>query len=543
MHLSRWKTLIVVLPVLAVLCGCGRRETRVQIGDREQILHLGNSSEPKDLDPHIVTGVTENNILMALLEGLVSEDPHDLQPVPGTAERWDVSEDGTVYTFHLRKNARWSNSDPVTADDFVFSFRRILSPALGSPYAYMLFCLVNAEEYNRGETDDFSTVGVEASDAHTLKLTLLNPVSYFLSLLNHFSWYPVHPATILKFGAIDQLGSRWTRPENFVSNGPFVLKSWEPGKRISVSKSETYWDKERVRLNGIAFHPIGDHQIEERSFRGGQLHVTGTIPIDRISFYREQRPNLLRLDPYLGTYYYLINVTRPPLNDVRVRKALAMSIDRSQIVQYVTRAGEAPAYHFTPPDTAGYTCSARLEEGVEKAQQLLAEAGFPGGQGFPRLQLLYNTSDAHARIAQAIQQMWKTALGIDIELVNEEWKVYLADTLAKKYDIARAGWIGDYVDPNTFLDMWVTDGGNNRAAWSHAEYDRLIHAASRVLDRVERAELFQQAEALLVQELPIIPMYFYRSKSLIQPSVKGWNPTILDHHPYKYVYLEPDASQ
>lgn len=532
--------LAVVLAPVTSTCGCRSRVSAVDTANREHILLLGNGSEPKDLDPHTVTGVTEFNIITALLEGLVSEDPTDLRPVPGVAERWNISPDGKLYTFHLREDAKWSNGDPVTSADFVFSYKRILSPALGSAYAYMLFCLENARSFNHGEITDFTEVGVKAPNDRTLTLTLTSPVPYFLSLLNHHSWYPVHPATVLKFGRIDAIGSKWTRPANYVSNGPFALESWEPGKKIEVRKSSTYWDRASVRLNGIRFYPIGDHKIEERAFQAGQLHVTGTVPIDRIPYYSAKPNPLLRLDPYLGVYYYLLNVARPPLDDVRVRRALAMAIDRDQIVRYVTKAGESPAYHFTPPDTAGYTARARLPTDFGRARELMTEAGYPGGKGFPRLQLLYNTSDAHARIAQAIQQMWKDHLGIDIELLNMEWKVYLAKTQEKRYDIARAGWIGDYVDPNTFLDMWVTGGGNNRTGWSEPEYDRLISAAATESDMAARFQLFQQAEQLLLLNAPLIPIYFYRSKSLVQPSVRGWNPTILDHHPYKHVWLEVD---
>ncbi|MCE9614906.1 MAG: peptide ABC transporter substrate-binding protein [Lentisphaerae bacterium] len=518
---------------------CARRETPVQAGNRDQILHIGNLSEPQDLDPHTITGVQEHHVLFALLEGLVTEDPKDLHPTPGVAERWTVSDDGCVYTFFLRPDSRWSNGDPVTAADFLFSFQRILSPNLGAPYAYMLFVIKGAEAFNRGEAQDFATVGARAIDPHTLEITLTAPVPYFLTTLNHHSWYPVHPPTILKFGAIDQIGLPWTKAGNFVGNGPFTLQSWAPGDKIVVRKSSNYWDRANIRLNEIHFYAIGDNNIEERSFRAGQLHVTGTVPIDRIAYYQKEHPELLRLDPYLGTYYYLLNTTRPPLNDVRVRRALAMAVDRARLVRYVTLGGETPAFNFTTPDTAGYTSRARLPFEPKTAQQLLAEAGFPGGQNFPKLELLYNTSDAHGRIAQAIQQMWKETLGIEVQLVNMEWKVYMAQTDQHKYDIARAGWIGDYADPNTFLDMWVTGGGNNRAVWSNPEYDRLIAEAARTRDTTARFECFQRAEQLLMDEAPILPLYFYKSKSLVAPSVRGWYPNLLDRHPYNRVYLEP----
>ncbi len=527
-----------LLSLLILITGCTKRETRVQHGNRDKILHLGNSSEPKDLDPHLVTGVTEHNIMSALLEGLVAENPETLAPIPGTALRWDISDDALVYTFYLRPDAKWSNGDYVTASDFIFSYKRILTPALGSPYAYMLYCLKNAEAYNKGEITDFDLVGVKAVDPKTLQLTLRAPTPYFLSLLNHFSWFPLHPATILAHGDISTIGSQWTKPGNYVGNGPFVLTTWQANKKISVTKSETYWDRCNVKLNAINFYPIGDHTIEEHAFRAGQLHVTGTVPIDRIDYYQTCKPDLLHLDPYLGCYYYLFNVNKPPLDNPKVRQALSLSINREQITKHVTKGNESPAYNFTPPNTGGYTAQSKIHGDLETARKLLAEAGYPDGKGFPTLTLLYNTADSHARIAEVIQQMWMTALNIKIELVNMEWKVYLSQTQTGNYDIARAGWISDYVDPNSFLDLWITDGGNNRTGWSNPEYDKHIRAASETQNITKRFDHFQQAEKILMQESPIMPIYFYRSKSLIKPSVKGWHPTLLDHHPYKHITLE-----
>ncbi len=518
--------------------GCSRRETRVAHGDRHGILHFGNLSEPQSLDPHISTGVSDHNIISALIEGLVAEDPVTLAPVPGVAERWEVSADATRYTFHLRPDARWSNGDPVTAHDFRFAFHRILNPALGAPYAYMLHGLVNAEAFNAGALDDFNQVGVKVPAPHTLVLTLHAPVPYFLSLLNHYSWFPVHPPTLLAHGGIDAIESDWTRPGNFVGNGAFTLDTWHPNRHIIVTKSATYWDRDHVLLNAVHFHPIGDHTIEERSFRAGQLHITGTIPADRIDYYRRHRPELLRLDPYLGTYYYLFNTTRPPLDNPAVRRALALAIDRDSITRHITRGGETPAFHFTPPGLGGYTAEATLTGTPADARRLLAEAGFPEGRGFPPLTLLYNTADTHARIAEAVQQMWRDTLGIHIALVNMEWKVYLEQTQSGNYDIARAGWIGDYLDPNTFLDLWVTDGGNNRARWSNATYDALIREAAQTADPTRRHAAFQAAEGLLMAQAPILPIYFYRSKSLVQPSVRGWHANLLDHHPWKHIRLE-----
>jgi len=533
------KTALLLIPAL-ILSGCGRRETPVQAGNREQILHLGNLSEPKDLDPHVVTSVSAYNVISALLEGLVSEDPDDpsLRPVPGVAESWTVSDDQTVYTFKLRPNAKWSNGDPVTTEDFLFSYQRILSPALGSPYAYMLHVLKNAKAYNLGTLTDFNTVGVKAPDAQTLELTLEAPVPSFLSQLNHWSWFPVHKATLLAHGKMDQMGTKWTQPGNFVGNGPFTLKSWRQNQSIVVQKNPLYWDADRVRLNEIHFYPIGDHMIEERSFRAGQLHVTGTVPLERVAYYQQNKPELLRLDPYLRSYYYLLNINKPPLNDLRVRKALALALDREMLAEFVTRSGEQPAYSLTPPGIANYIPPKPFSTDIEEARNLMAEAGYPEGKGFPQLTLLYHTSNLHTRIAEVVQQMWKDHLGIDITLENVEWKVYQARRKERKYDIARAEWVADYVDPSSFLEVWLTGGGNNHTGWSSEAYDALIRQASQTPDEQERNTVFHKAESILLGEMPLIPLLFLPSKSLIQPSVKGWNPSILDRHPYKYIYLE-----
>jgi oligopeptide transport system substrate-binding protein len=523
---------IIFLFILLFLAGCTKRETPVEMGNREQILHLGNLSEPKDLDPHIVTGISAYNVISALLEGLVPEGS-------GVAERWEVSDDGLVYTFHLRKNAKWSNGDPVVATDFVFAYQRILSPSFGSPYAYMLHVLKNGKTFNEGKLSDFKKVGAKAFDTHTLKLTLESPDPSFLSQLEHWSWFPVHPPTILKYGSIDTMGTRWTQPGNFVGNGAFTLKSWRQNDSIVVEKNPLYWDADTVRLNEIHFYPIGDHKIEERSFRAGQLHVTGTIPLDRIQYYRAKHPELLRLDPYLRSYYYLLNVKKPPLNDVRIRKALAMSLDREQLAKYVTRSGEEPAYTFTPPRIGDYEPPVQFTQNLEVARKLLTESGFPDGIDFPKLTLLFHTSDLHTRIAEVIQYMWKENLGIQIELENVEWKVYQSRRKNKEYDIARAEWVADYTDPSSFLDVWLSDGGNNHAGWVSAQYDHLLEKAALSTDQNQRLDYFKQAETILMNELPIIPLLFLPSKSLIQPSVKGWSSSILDRHPYKQIYLIP----
>ncbi|MBW8780988.1 MAG: peptide ABC transporter substrate-binding protein [Verrucomicrobia bacterium] len=532
------------LPLLLVtaallLTGCGPRETRVAAGNRTQTIHIGNMAEPTDLDPQIINSLEDYKIVMNLMEGLTACRPKDCQPVPGVAERWEASPDGLTWTFHLRANAVWSNGDPVTADDFVYAYRRMLSPGLAAEYAYMLFSLQGAREFNTGKLADFTQVGVKAPDARTLVLSLAFPVPYLPSLVYHNAWYPVHRATIEKFGKIDQRSTLWTRPGNYVGNGAFVLSAWEPNQIIRLTKSPTYWDREAVRLQEADFYPIESSTTEEAAFRSGQLHATAQIPSEKIETYQKEHPDFLHQDTNLATYFYRFNVTKPPLNDVRVRRALSLAIDRQAIVERVVKGGQLPAFHLTPPNTAGYTANVTFHEDVAAARQLLAEAGFKDGQGFPRLEILYNTTEGHRLVAESLQQMWRKNLGIDIGLYNQEAKVWNDTMRQGNYQIARYGWVGDYLDPSTFLELMTTGNGNNQTGWSNPEYDRLIDQARRTLDPARRFALYHQAEDLLMAEMPIMPIYFYVRNDLLLPCVKGWYGNLLDLHPLKGVYLEP----
>ena len=363
------------LPLLALaaslLAGCGHSHPagRVAQGDREQIMHWGNGADPGDLDPQTEEAETSSHVFNALFEGLVSQDPHDLHPIPGVAASWDISPDAHVYTFHLRPDAKWSNGDPVTARDFVESWHRLLSPALGSQYSQMLYKdaeVVNAHDFYDGKLTDFSRVGLEAPDDRTLVVHLVNPADYFLSMLNHESLYPVHVPTILKYGRLDQKGTAWTRPDNFVGNGPFRLKSWRLQQELVVERSPTYWDAKNVRLREIHYYPTDNLDTEERDFRAGQLHVTYEIPLSKIDYYAKNDPAAYQNSPYLGTYFLRLNTTRPPLTDRRVRRALAMAIDREGIAKTVARGGQRPAYSYVPPDCNGYTSRARIPHGLRR---------------------------------------------------------------------------------------------------------------------------------------------------------------------------------
>lgn len=528
--------LLVLLTV--ALTACGRRETRVEVGNREQILHISNGTEPEDIDPQIVTGVPEHHIITALYEGLVGEDPKDLHPVPGVAERWEVSTNGLVYTFHLRPNARWTNGERVTAPDFVRSYQRILSPTLAGDYAYMLYVMKGAEAYHKGGLKDFPAVGVKALDEGTLQITLESPTPYFVSLLNHYTWFPVPLSVIEKHGPADKRGNRWTRPGNFVGNGPFRLKEWRMNDVLVAEKNPDYWDAANVKLNAIHFYAMDSAETMERSFRAGQLHNAYTILATKIDPYKKQNPELLHISPHLASYFYRLNCVSGPTTNKLVRQALVMAIDRKSIVENVTRGGQIPATWFTPPGCGGYTARARFKEDVAGAKQKLAEAGFPDGKGLQKIEILYNTDENHRAIAEAIQEMWRKNLGIDATLVNQEWKVYLDNNRKLNYQITRAGWTGDYVDPNTFLDMFTSWSQQNQTGWKNAQYDDRIRRAAIEQDPAKRLELFQQAEEILLEELPIMPIYIYTRIYLLSPAVKGWHETILDHHPWKHVWLE-----
>ena len=530
------KNLSIFLFLVLLSASCSEIIKPVDTAAEKQILYLGNGTEPQDLDPHVVTGVPESKILMALLEGLVIRHPNGLSPLPGIAEKWNVSNDGKTYTFFLRDNAIWSNGDLVTANDFVYSWRRMLTPSLGSKYPDMLYDVIGAEDFNKGLLKDFSKVGVKALDAATLEVSLRNPAPYFLELLCHYTTRPVHRPTIEKFGEIDSLGSQWTRPGNFVGNGPFKLSSWELNKLLVVKKSLTYWDADNVQLNEIHFFPVDNATREDLMFRSGKLHVTSTVPQEKIEVYKKKYPENLKIDPFYGTYYYRFNTNKEPFDNKLVRQALSLSIDRKQIVDKVQKGGQAEAFSFTPPDKNAFYPSTKLEYDPVRARELLVQAGYEEGT-FPSFELLYNTSEGHQKLAQAIQQMWKKNLNVDVTLTNTDWKVYLSKMSIGDFSVARAGWIGDYVDPKSFLDMMVTGRGNNQTGWSSNQYDSLLLKGANSSSQEERFSFFDEAEHILMDELPVLPIYTYTRIYMLHPDVEGWDSNLLDNHPYQYLSI------
>lgn len=537
-----FRSLLLLFLAAALLPSTGcRRESRVGWASREKIFLVGNGSEPKALDPHIVSSVGDSNILRALFEGLTTFHPSsDSTHEPGVAERWEANEDFTEWRFYLRKDAKWSNGDPVTAHDFVYSYNRILHPDMAAPYSSMLYFLKNAEDYNMGNIENFSEVGVKAEGDHLLVCTLESPTPFFPDVVKHTTWLPVHPPTIEKYGKMTDPFTEWQKPGNQVSNGAFQLTEWRINAHVKVRPNPHYWDADSVKLNGINFYPIDNTFTEEKAFRNGLLHYTYIIPNNLIPLYREKEDTPLRIETYAGSYFYRCNTEEAPTDNVDFRRALAYSIDQEAIVKYVTMGGQQPAYGFTPPSKGGYDPPDVIHFNPEKAREYLRKAGYERGADVPEFTIILNTNESHKSIAVAIQDMWKKTLGIEkVRIANQEWKVFQQTVLDMNYDVARAGWIGDYVDPTTFLGMWRSGDSNNNTGWANPDYDRLLVESSHSSDTEERYRILQQAEAVLLDEVPVLPIYWYTRTYLLHPDVKNWNPLLLDNHPYKHIDLEP----
>ncbi len=598
---------------------------------REGILIMGNTSEPKGLDPHIVSGVLESNIIGSLFEGLVVQHPSkDGVALPGVAQKWYPTDPKhpDEWVFELRKDAKWSDGRPLTAEDFLFSFRRILTPELASDYAFMLFYIRDAEPYHksqrayllfRGDEDfpvkweslkkvDFGpnekadektfnrkgldhltaeelkklqgnpalfqwpenvsaevrellvssslkfaksgtdlwllvkdTFGATAPDPHTLQVKLNAPLPFLPEITKHYTWFPVPKHAVLKHGTIGERFTDWTKPANLVGNGPFKLKSWRFNDHIQVQRNPNYWDAANVGLNGIRYLPIANLFTEDRMFYDGQLHITYTLAPDLIEYSRANYPQNVRNELYLGTYFIRTNVTRKPFDDKRVRLAFSMALDQRAIIDNVLQGGQKPAGGLVPP-FGGYPTSSQVKFDPEAARKLLAEAGFPGGENLPDIEFLTTDKESSKRTAEAMQAIWKQHLGANIKIKQMEWTSYITNMFDRNYDLAAGGWIGDYMDPLTFLDMWMKGAGNNRTGWSNEEFERLLHEASGTSDPKARYVLLSKAESLFLSERPILPLFWYTRNYLFHPDVKGWHPLLLDNHPYKFLTLERDNS-
>lgn len=519
-----------ILTSAFLLAGCFRAEPPADVT-------VINGNEPESLDPHIVTGVSEMRITKALFDGLVRLEPTNAAPVPALAERWEISPDGRTYTFHLRTNAVWSTGEPITSADVEWSWFRALDPGTAGDYAGQLFCIKNAEDWYNGKLTNRAAVGFRAVDAATFQVELNVPLAFFLELCS-FPTLAVVPRAV-----IEKYGDRWLHAKPLPTSGAFTLGAWRVNDKVRLVRNPRYWDAANTASEIIDVLPIGSPNTALNLYETGAADIVwdkDLVPSELMDVL-VKRPDFHSFT-YLGTYFYRFNVTKPPLDDARVRRAFALATDKPRLIAKLTRGAEQPAAHFVPDGVAHYTSPPGLGYDPEAARKLLAEAGFPGGKGFPRLTYTFFSASGgaklHGKVAVELQQMWRETLGVEIELRQIERKVFYSSQSKLDYEISTSSWIGDYNDANTFLDLFLSTSGNNRTGWKSASYDALIQAANAQRDPRQRAELFRQAEMLLVtEEAPIVPLYFYAGFNYYNDQkIGGIWPNILDEHPMQYIY-------
>jgi oligopeptide transport system substrate-binding protein len=399
----------------------------------------------------------------------------------------------------------------------------------------MLFLLKNGKEVYDGKVSP-EELGVRAIDERTLEVTLTGPTPHYPQILCHPSWFPVPRHCIEKYGDPLSGVNPWTNDDKMVSSGPFRLKRYIFRRYLEVEKNPLYWDAATVKLDGIRFYPIDSDLTEDRLFRTGQLHITYNVPLAKTPGYIKDHPDITKNDDNLAVRFYRINITRKPFTDVRVRRALGLALDRDGIVNRIIRANQKPAWGIVPP-MDGYAPVIGFSYDVAEARRLLAEAGYPEGKNWPKVKLLMAESEAEKQVSEAVQAMWKRNLGITVEIQAEDYNSYLSSQQSMDYDISIAGWNADYYDAATFIDMWITDAGNNETGWSNAAFDKLIVDAGQCPDAAKRIEILREAEALLLKEAPVIPSYFYTRTRLVHPAVIGWQRRLLDDRMWKYFDL------
>ncbi len=524
--------------VALVTVGCGSRESMVEAGNASQTLHVASVGEPSELDPHIINAPPDFKIVPMLFEGLVIAHPATLEPEPGVAASWGISTDRLTYTFHLRDSARWSNGDPITSADFLYSWQRALTPALGSQYTFLFSAVAGAADFAAGRSTDFATVGFAAPDPAMVTITLAQPTPYFLTMLaNNPVWSPVHRATIEAAGLMTNRSSGWTKPETFVGNGPFRLTTWRPNEIIEVVKSPTYWNAPAIRLHGIVFHAYDSSETEERAFRARQLHRTERVPVTKLPTYRQTPVSPLRETDALIARFVNFNTTRPPFDDARVRRAFALALDREALAEHVFIKAAAPARRIVPYGITGYPVAEQFNDDLATAQALLADAGYPGGQGFPRVELSIESGGAND-LPQAMQARWRTGLGVNIEIIASETRVHWSNLQKQAYTLAIGGWVADYPDPTTFLDLWQSDSGWNFTGWTSPVYDAALNNAAQEVEPLTRMRKLRDAEAILIEAMPIIPIVFEKNTSLFHASVHDFHENAMDRPDYRTVGLK-----
>jgi oligopeptide transport system substrate-binding protein len=530
---------ITIALFAGLLLGCGKRETPAEAGIRTQTLLVGNGAEPGSLDPHFATVLTDQIIINTLFEGLTLLDERTLEPQPASAESWTTSPDGLTWTFTLRADLKWSNGEPLTASDFLATWRRALHPQVAADNAGYLYVVKNAEAYNTGQLTDASALGLAAPDDRTLIITLEQPTPYLPALVSLPAWFPLNPRLLAQTNALDTRNETWTRPENFVGNGAFQLKSWNPNARIQLTKNPHHREFATNRLNEIIFFPIEKPDDEERNFRAGQLHVTFNLPVTKIASWREREPAKVRVDPILQSNFLRFNTTRPPFNDPRVRQALSLATDRSTLTRTLLQDSRQPATSLTPPNLSGYTARASADTNLTAARQLLSEAGFPDGKNLPPLELLCRNDEIMPRIAEALQAMWQRDLGIRVTISQVEQKTWISNQQSLDYSIAIAAWTADLPDADNFLGLFTSASSYNWTGWKNTRYDEFLQSAAHARTAPQRLEQLQQAEAVLLADAPIAPLYFGAQTYLIDPTVQGWEPAPLVFRRFQKIHLQP----
>lgn len=517
-------SVILIFSVIATACGSKGGNSGSGEGTTEFRMNIG--SEPPSLDPAQVQDNVSSTVVNGLFEGLTRKDA-DGNTVPGVAESWDVSEDGLTYTFHLR-DSKWSNGDAVTAGDFEFAWKRALDPELlpePSAYSYQLYYIKGAEEYNtgKGSVDD---VAVKAVDDKTLEVTLKSPTPYFESLVSFYTYFPVHQSV--------KDNEAWAADAStIISNGPFKMGDWQKNNSISIVKNENYYAPDEIKFTKVTFSEVLDSATELSMYETDQLDwagkPVGSIPTDQLETLKTTHADELTISPSANLYYFLFNTTVEPFNNVKIRKALAMAINRTDIVEKVTKEEQVPAYGLVPPginigdqEYRSVVSDDYFKEDLDEAKKLLAEGLQELGlTEMPVVNLAYNTNDAHKAIAEAIAEMWRTNLGIETTLENQEWGVFLDNRNALNYEMARGGWGADYNDPMTFIDLFLTGGGNNNTGYANPEYDALVNKAYSTDDQQVRLEAMSAAEKILINDMPIIPLYYYTNVYMVKPGFKN----------------------
>lgn len=533
-------TVILTIAMATTLfAGCGNKSA--SNANQTLVYNLGTDSET--IDPALNEAVDGATVVANAFEGL-TRIGDDNNVKPGVAEKWEISSDGTVYTFYLRKNAKWSDGKPVTAKDFEFAWKRALDPKLAASYAFFLTDNIkNAEEYYNGKAS-WEDVGIKVKDDYTIEVTLKVPTAFFLQLVAMPIYMP------LRQDALEKGGEQWTQSgDTYIGNGPFKMVKWTHNDSMEWVKNENYWDAKNVKLSKMTWVMVTEASSALPSWEKGEIDIIESVPPAEAPRLIQEKK--LQVIPELGTYYLYFNTKKAPLNDARVRKALALAINRQSIKEAVLKTGQITAYAQVPygikeaDGKADFREKAGdlFKEDVNLAKQLLAEAGFPDGKGFPEMTYLYNTNESHKKIAEMIQDMWKNNLGINIKLANQEWKVFQKTRQNGDFDIARGGWIADYIDPMTFLDMFMSDNSFNDGKYNNAQYDALLKEAKTATDLTKRDQLMHDAEKIIIDEMGICPIYFYVSNMCVQPWIKGVYKTPLATVYFDHAYVDESAKK